>query len=431
MHPVGFEPTHLAALEPESSVYANFTTGANGVIRYQIMENKARGFLKISRRHGRDASGSMWYNFKSMEIDGKNGRKASFLSGLPDAPRSLSRQDLVRLLEWPDARELFAAAYDVKSREVGRAVSLRGLVECGNICAKNCLYCGIRRDNRNVHRYRMSADEIVRRAELAFEAGYGNLVLQSGELESEENTAFIERVLHRVRERFGDGFGVTLSLGEQSDDTYRRWRDAGAHRYLLRIETSSPELYARLHPAGHSWRRRRECLRSLRRNGYQVGSGVMCGLPGQTIDDLAADIEFFAEEDLDMIGMGPYIPHADTPLGRDAQWTPDVAARRLELGLRMIAVTRLHLRDVNIAASTALQALAPDGRERGLLAGANVIMPNVTDVKYRSDYLLYEGKPVDDENSCGSREALERSISAIGEGINWNMRGDSPHWGRR
>ena len=263
---------------------------------------------------------------------------------------------------------------------------------------------------------------------MAHDDGYGNVVLQSGEIESEENTAFIEGVLVGIHERCGEDFGITLSLGEQSDGTYRRWREAGAHRYLLRIETSNPQLYARLHPDGHSWFRRRECLHSLRRNGYQVGSGVMCGLPGQTVHDLAADIEFFAAEDLDMIGMGPYIPHRDTPLGADAEWTPQIAAARLELGLRMIAVTRLHLHDVNIAASTALQALAPDGRERGLLAGANVIMPNVTDVKYRSGYRLYEGKPVDDENSFGSRDSLERSISSIGEGIVWNGRGDSPHW---
>ena len=154
----------------------------------------------------------------------------------------------------------------------------------------------------------------------------------------------------------------------------------------------------------------------------------MCGLPGQTVSDLAADIEFFAAEDLDMIGMGPYIPHADTPLGKDAHWTPEIAARRLELGLRMIAATRLHLHDVNIAASTALQALAPDGREQGLLAGANVVMPNVTDAKRRSDYILYDGKPVADANS---RDELECCAASIGERVNWNCRGDSPHWGRR
>ena len=352
----------------------------------------------------------------------------SLLERAAAAPRALSRRELAVLLEWPDAQELFAAAYAVKSREIGRRVSLRGLVECGNVCAKNCLYCGIRRGNANVRRYRMDAAGILRRAESAFRAGYGNLVLQSGEIESGENTAFVEEVLRKVRAKFGDAFGVTLSLGEQTDETYRRWREAGAHRYLLRIETSNPELYAKLHPEGHSWARRRDCLRSLRRNGYQVGSGVMCGLPGQTVGDLAADVAFFADEDLDMIGMGPYIPHADTPLGKDAQWSPEIAAQRLELGLRMIAVTRLHLHDVNIAASTALQALAPDGRERGLLSGANVIMPNVTDPKYRPDYLLYEGKPVDDENSIASREALERSIAAIGESVIWNARGDSPHW---
>ena len=157
----------------------------------------------------------------------------------------------------------------------------------------------------------------------------------------------------------------------------------------------------------------------------------MCGLPGQTVLDLAADIEFFAAEDLDMIGMGPYIPHADAPIGKDAPLSKQEAVQRLELGLRMIAVTRLYLHDVNIAASTALHALAADGRERGLLAGANVIMPNVTDMKYRKDYLLYDGKPAEDGGlriSCGH---LERSLSAIGERIAWTERGDSLHWRRR
>ena len=157
----------------------------------------------------------------------------------------------------------------------------------------------------------------------------------------------------------------------------------------------------------------------------------MAGLPGQTMDDLATDIEFFAAEDLDMIGMGPYIPHADTPLGRDLKGTPEDAARRLELGLRMIAVTRLYLHDVNIAAATALQALDPEGREKGLLAGANVVMPNVTDVAYRADYQLYAGKPCLNENSTLCRGCLERRIAAIGETINWKHRGDSPHWGKR
>ena len=345
--------------------------------------------------------------------------------------RTLTRQELVALLSWPDAQELFAAAYAVKVREVGRTVSFRGLVECGNVCEKDCYYCGIRRGNAKVHRYRMDADEILREAEFAFKQGYGSLVLQSGEMTGEAHAEFIEDVLRRVHAFGGDGFGITLSLGEQTEETYRRWREAGAHRYLLRIETSNPELYAKLHPANHSWELRRECLHALRRCGYQVGSGVMSGLPGQTIDDLAADIVFFADEDIDMIGMGPYIPHADTPLGSGIDWTPEAAAKRLELGLRMIAVTRLHLHDVNIAAATALQALDPEGREKGLLAGANVIMPNVTDVSYRSDYQLYAGKPCLNENSTLCRGCLERRIAAIGETINWNARGDSPHWRKR
>ena len=345
--------------------------------------------------------------------------------------RALTRPELAELLAWPDAKELFAAAYAVKCREVGRVVSFRGLVEFGNLCEKDCYYCGIRKSNGNVRRYRMDADEILREAEWAFQVGYGSLVLQSGELTGEASIAFVEDLLRRIHAFGGDKFGVTISLGEQSEETYRRWREAGAHRYLLRIETSNPALYATLHPADHSWERRRDCLRALRRCGYQVGSGVMAGLPGQTVDDLAADIAFFAAEDLDMIGMGPYIPHPDTPLGKDAPWTPEIRAARLELGLRMVAVTRLYLHDVNIAAATALQALDPEGREKGLLAGANVVMPNVTDTRYRAAYQLYADKPCLNENSALCRGCLERRIAAIGETVNWNRRGDSPHWERR
>ncbi len=355
----------------------------------------------------------------------------SLLGRAAVAPRALSHRELVELLTWPDAEELFSAAYAVKCREIGRVVSFRGLVEFGNVCEKNCYYCGIRKGNGKVHRYRMEADEIVREAELAFKAGYGSLVLQSGELTGEANAVFVEDVLRRIHAFCGDEFGVTISLGEQPEETYRCWREAGAHRYLLRIETSNPALYAKLHPADHSWERRRDCLRALRRCGYQVGSGVMAGLPGQTTDDLASDIEFFESEDLDMIGMGPYIPHADTPLGKDAPWTPELRKKHLELGLRMIAATRLYLHDVNIAAATALQALDPEGREKGLLAGANVVMPNVTETRYRADYQLYAGKPCLDENATLCRGCLERRISAIGETILWNKRGDSLHWAKR
>ena len=355
---------------------------------------------------------------------------ASLLARAAERPRALARAELVRLLAIEgddDLSALFAAAYALKVRFCGRRVAMRGLVEAGNVCAKDCLYCGIRRSNRKVERYQLEADEIVRLAELDARQNYASLVIQSGEIESEAHTRFVEDVLRRIAPL---GLGVTLSLGEQTEEVYRRWKDAGAARYLLRIETSNPELYASLHPSGHSWERRVECLRALRRCGYQVGTGVMCGLPGQTCDDLARDIEFFAEMDVDMIGMGPFIPHPDTPLGtRNQPLTTNHQA--LALGLKMIAVTRLHLHDVNIAAATALQALAPDGRERGILAGANVIMPNITDTKYRRSYQLYAGKPCLDENAGMCKGCLERRLAEIGETIDYGHRGDSLHFRRR
>lgn len=345
------------------------------------------------------------------------------------APRALSPADMAFLLalESPeDESALFAAAYALKVGCCGKGVAVRGLVEAGNVCAKDCLYCGIRRSNRSVERYSLAADEIVAAAEEAKSLGYASLVIQSGEVEGDAHARFIEDILRRIAPL---DLGVTLSLGEQTEDVYARWRAAGATRYLLRIETSNPALYARIHPADCSWERRLECLRALRRTGYQVGTGVMIGLPGQTLDDLAADIRFFGEMDVDMIGMGPYIPHPDTPLGKAAPAMAD--ERRLALGLRMIAVARLHLHDVNIAAATALQALAADGRERGILAGANVLMPNVTDPKYRSRYRLYANKPCLDETAALCRGCLDRRLASIGEHLLYGRRGDSPHYHRR
>ena len=344
-------------------------------------------------------------------------------------PRNLSVDDLTRLVSLEDPAErraVYAAAYAQKCRVAGKRVSMRGLVEIGNVCAKDCLYCGIRRSNATLDRYRLSVADILRMAEVDARAGYASLVLQGGEIEGEANTTFIEDCLRAIAHL---NLGVTLSLGEQEEDVYRRWRAAGAARYLLRIETSSPELYARLHPADHSWTRRVQCLAALRRCGYQVGTGVMCALPGQTMADLARDIVFFGDMDVDMIGMGPYIPHPETPLAAEPQPWDDVG--RLRLGLNMIAATRLYLHDVNIAATTALQALAPDGREQGILAGANVMMPNVTDTAYRRRYQLYAGKPCLDENAQQCRGCLERGLAAIGERINYGARGDSAHFAAR
>ena len=203
---------------------------------------------------------------------------------------ALSRDELVALLGLADPGEiaaLHAAAYAVKVRHSGRLVSLRGIIEMGNVCAKDCYYCGIRKGNDCVGRFELDEEAVLRAVRRNIDLRYGSLVLQSGEIASEKHTAFIERILRKIDELGGGAIGVTLSLGEQSEETYVRWRAAGAHRYLLRIETSSPELYAKLHPADHSFERRVDCLRLLRKCGYQVGSGVMSGLPRQTLDDLA------------------------------------------------------------------------------------------------------------------------------------------------
>lgn len=329
--------------------------------------------------------------------------------------------------EWltDDLERLMARAYAVKTAKWGRRVALRGLIEFSNICTKDCLYCGIRRSNTNVARYRMTEDEIVESTAWAAENRYGSVVLQSGEIDSEVNTAFVERVLKRIHGLYGDSLGITLSLGEQSRETYERWKNAGAHRYLLRIETSNMELYAKIHPKGHSWEKRLQCLRTLKDLGYIVGTGVMIGLPGQTDADLNNDIGFFKDEDVDMIGMGPYLAHPDTPLAAEA--SRQDKGRLLALTLRMIAETRLAIPDANIASTTALQAIDPEGREKGLLAGANVIMPNVTPVKYRKSYLLYPEKPCTGEESELCRSCLERRVKSVGEEIAWGERADPLH----
>lgn len=342
-------------------------------------------------------------------------------------------RDLVPVLQTEDLAALCARAYAHKCTRLGKRVALRGLVEISNVCQKNCFYCGIRRENAGVTRYRMTEDEIVAACEWSAEAGYGSVVLQAGEVQGEAETRLVERVLARLHERYGDELGITLSLGEQSEETFRRWKAAGAHRYLLRIETSNRELYAKLHPADHSWQERLECLHALRRLGYIVGTGVMVGLPGQTVEDLARDIAFFRDEDVDMIGMGPFIEDPATPL---FDRSVDPAARKaserakFNLTLRMIAAARLCLDDVNLAAATALQAIDPEGREKGVLAGANVIMPNVTPAKYRADYQLYPNKPCVADHAEACRGCLERRLRAIGEEIAWGTRGDPLHFGR-
>ena len=226
-----------------------------------------------------------------------------------------------------------------------------------------------------------------------------------------------------------DGLGITLCVGEQSEEAYARWFEAGAHRYLLRIETSSASLFAEIHPSTQRHETRLACLKSLRALGYQVGTGGMIGLPGQTVDDLVGDLLFFRDMDVDMLGMGPYIPHAQAVLPGAPPIMP--ADERLRLGLRMIAAARLLLRDINIAATTALQALADDGREQGLRFGANVIMPQVTPVRVRTMYTLYDGKPCLDDSAEQCAVCLEHRIASVGRRTLKNQWGDSARFGYR
>ena len=313
------------------------------------------------------------------------------LERMTKAPKGASADGLAEMLSSGDEgfwREAFAAAREVKAKCGKADVLPRGLIECSNVCAKNCLYCGIRRGNAKATRYRMSEAEVAACIDEARRRGYPAVAFQAGEIESEENAAYYERLLAMCR-----GLEVTLSLGEQEESVYRRWKDAGAMRYLLRIETSNRELYAKIHPADCSFDRRVGCIRTLKKLGYVTGTGVMIGLPGQTVEDLARDIVFFGDENADMIGMGPYVPNGETPLGAEVNLAFHCSPSPLALTCRMLALTRLYLHGVNIVAATALDALDPEnGRQRGIDAGANVIMPNLTPAKYRVRYDLYPGK---------------------------------------
>jgi biotin synthase len=335
---------------------------------------------------------------------------------------------LLGLTSQEEIKQLFEAAYRVKVANVGKKVWFRGIVEFSNICSKDCYYCGIRKSNREAERFMIPEQEIIDSAVWCWEAQYGSAVLQSGERSDPEFVDMIERVVKEIKQRTNGELGLTLCLGEQTEETYKRWFTAGAHRYLLRIESSNPELYAKLHPADHSHHHRVECLHRLRRVGYQVGTGVMIGLPMQTLDHLADDVLFFKKMDIDMIGMGPFLFHSQTPMNDYRQEWQKSDEELLEAGLKMIAVTRLALRDVNIAATTALQALKHNGRELGLQVGANVIMPNATDTRYREGYKLYENKPCTDENASMCRNCLTRRIEGIGETVGFGGWGDSPHF---
>ncbi|RKD86326.1 [FeFe] hydrogenase H-cluster radical SAM maturase HydE [Mangrovibacterium diazotrophicum] len=350
------------------------------------------------------------------------------------AQNDFSRDDLVRLLEAEGAERtaLFSAAAARKEAVVGKKVYFRGLVEFSNECSKDCLYCGIRHSNSKVVRYEAADEDILAACRFAWENKFGSVVLQSGELSS---TNFINRVdylVKQIKALSNGGLGITLSCGEQTRETYERWFESGAHRYLLRIESSTRELYQKIHPNNdhHSFEKRLECLRLLKECGYQVGTGVMIGLPFQTTENLADDLLFLKSIDVDMVGMGPYIEHEDTPL-YEFRHLIKSKQERFDLALRMVATLRLLMPDINIAAATALQAIDPAGREKAVKIGANIIMPNLTPSAFRKDYQLYEDKPCLDEDADQCRNCLEARIELAGSEIGYGEWGDSKHFERR
>lgn len=343
------------------------------------------------------------------------------------------RSDILAMLQCneEEAPLLYRRAAAVRDRYVGNHVYLRGLIEYSNICGKNCLYCGVRRDNVKIERYTMSREEVLEAAMTAYKLNLGSIAIQSGENSSNSIVETVEELVRSIRKMTDNRLGITLSLGEQSRETYQRWFDAGAHRYLLRIEASSEALYRRVHPDDdmHRYHRRLDCLKTIQETGYQTGTGVMVGLPNQTMSDLADDIVFMRDFDIDMCGMGPFIEHSDTPLG--SRGTDNLFLNeRFNLTLRMIAILRIIMKDINIVASTAMQTIDPAGREKAISCGANVVMPNLTPARYRSGYLIYEGKP-------GYCEADESNVSGLnldllpGTTVELGIWGDTPHYGRR
>jgi biotin synthase len=347
---------------------------------------------------------------------------------------SFSKEDLITLLscEGDDKTLLYKKSAETKEKYVGNRLWFRGLIEFSNVCGKDCLYCGIRKGNKNLKRYNLSDEEILEAARFAYENRYGSIALQSGELESSSVTSRIENLLHKIKELSDGELGITLSVGEQKYEVYKKWFDAGAHRYLLRVEATNRELYRKIHPDNkkHDFQRRLDCLKSLQDIGYQTGTGVMIGLPFQTPEDLAGDLLYMRDFDIDMCGMGPYIEHADTPLINYADTLLPINTR-FDLTLKMIAILRIMMKDINIVAATALQAIDPVGREKAVKIGANIIMPNITPGRYRDSYRLYDNKPCTDDSAEDCQSCLEVRVSLADSEVIYGEWGDPIHYEKR
>ena len=322
---------------------------------------------------------------------------------------TLSKSEYLELLQYWENEEvvkrLRTEAVRLRKQYYGDKVFTRGLIEFTNYCKNNCYYCGIRNGNRHVDRYRLTEDEILECCQTGYELGYHTFVLQGGE-DPYYHDERMEHIIRAVKNQFPD-CALTLSLGEKSYESYRRFREAGADRYLLRHETADETLYRSLHPSSMSLKARKQCLFDLKELGYQVGAGFMVGAPGQTLEHLAEDLVFLQELQPQMIGIGPFVPHHDTIYAEEK-------AGSVELTLFLLSVIRIMFPKVLLPATTALGTMDPRGREKGLATGANVVMPNLSPVKNRKLYELYDNKICTGEEAAECRGCLGRRVASAG-----------------
>lgn len=321
---------------------------------------------------------------------------------------NLTKKEIVELLKADtsgfsplNSHPLFVTADRTRKKYVGDEVQLRGLIEFSNYCKQNCLYCGFRRDNKNVTRFRLSKEEIIKFAHDAKDQGYKTVVLQSGE-DPYFTAEKMEEIIFEIKKL---DIAITLSIGEKTYEEYEIYKNAGADRFLIRIETTDKKLYTKLDP-DMDWQNRINCIENLKKLGFEVGTGCLVGLPNQTLESLAEDILFFKKIDADMIGIGPFIPNQNTPL-------KDAEGGSFELALKVMAITRLLLPDTNIPATTAMETLDPQGRLIALQSGANVVMPNVTQGDYRKYYEIYPGKICVNDTPSKCRGCITKKINSI------------------
>ena len=317
-----------------------------------------------------------------------------------------TKQELIDILRDDSQNDwLFSLADKVRRENVGDDVHLRGLIEFSNYCKRTCKYCGLRAANTKVDRYRISVDDIIKYAKIAVDMGYKTIVLQSGE----DEFFTTERVCKIIESIKSLDVALTLSIGERSFEDYKAFKEVGADRYLIRIETTDKNLYEKMHP-NMSFENRLRCLKDLKKLGYEVGTGCLVGLPEQSIESLAEDILFFKEIDADMVGIGPFIPHPQTPLAQ-------AQTGSFTLALKVMSLTRIMLPDINIPATTAMETLNPNGRIIALQSGANVVMPNVTTIEYRAKYEIYPNKICINEEPSQCRNCIEGKIKSIDRNI--------------